>query len=104
MATQEAVSAIEEIAKTIAKIDQVNAGIASAVEEQGAATQEIARNVEQASAGTQEVSTNIGSVRQASNDTGEVATQIHSAAAELSQQSETLRAEVDKFLSTVRAS
>ena len=44
--------------------------IASAVEEQGAATQEIARNVQQASAGTAEVSSNIVNVTKAANDTG----------------------------------
>jgi len=102
-ATLEAVAAIEDIAKTIAKIDEVNSGIASAVEEQGAATQEIARNVEQAAAGTQEVSSNIGGVSQAANDTGAAAAQIRNAASELSEQSERLRGEVDKFLSDVRA-
>jgi methyl-accepting chemotaxis protein len=102
-ATQEAVAAIEGIGKTISRIDEVAAGVAAAVEEQGAATQEIARNVEQAAAGTQEVSANIGGVSQAANDTGAAATQIQSTAADLSQQSETLRAEVDKFLANVRA-
>ena len=38
-ATQEAVTAIDAITKTITGIDQVSSGIASAVEEQGAATQ-----------------------------------------------------------------
>ncbi|WP_316980305.1 methyl-accepting chemotaxis protein [Shumkonia mesophila] len=101
-ATQEAVSAIESITKTISKINEVNSGVASAVEEQGAATQEIARNVEQASAGTQEVSANISGVSVAANETGTAAEQIHKAAGELSRQSETLRAEVDKFLANVR--
>ncbi len=103
-ATQEAVAAIESITKTISKINEVNSGVASAVEEQGAATQEIARNVEQAAAGTQEVSSNISGVSQAANETGAAATQIQSTAADLSQQSETLRSEVDKFLANVRAS
>ncbi|MBE0531240.1 MAG: cache domain-containing protein [Rhodospirillales bacterium] len=102
-ATREAVAAIEEITKTISKINEVNSGVASAVEEQGAATQEIARNVEQAAAGTQEVSNNISGVSSAANDTGAAAIQIQSTAADLSRQSETLRAEVDKFLANVRA-
>jgi methyl-accepting chemotaxis protein len=102
-ATQEAVSAIEAITKTISQINEVNSGVASAVEEQGAATQEIARNVEQAAVGTQEVSSNIVGVSQAANDTGAAATQIQSTAADLSRQSETLRSEVDKFLAEVRA-
>ena len=101
-ATREAVAAIEVITKTISRINEVNSGVASAVEEQGAATQEIARNVEQAAAGTQEVSSNISGVSQAANDTGAAAEQIRSAAGELSQQSETLRSEVEKFLANVR--
>ena len=102
-ATGEAVTAIEAIGKTIAEVDEIAAAIAAAVEEQGAATQEIARNVEQAAAGTNEVSANIGGVNAAANDTGAAATQIQAAAGELSEQSETLRAEVDKFLTNVRA-
>ncbi|MDX9861516.1 MAG: methyl-accepting chemotaxis protein [Rhodospirillales bacterium] len=102
-ATQEAVAAIESITKTISKINEVNSGVASAVEEQGAATQEIARNVEQAAAGTQEVSSNIGGVSQAANDTGAAAEQISRAAGELSQRSENLRTEVDRFLASIRA-
>jgi methyl-accepting chemotaxis protein len=102
-ATQEAVSAIDSITKTISKINEVNSGVASAVEEQGAATQEIARNVEQAAAGTQEVSSNIGGVSQAASETGAAAGQIKAAAGKLSQQSEKLRTEVDKFLAGVRS-
>jgi len=102
-ATQEAVEAIEAIGKIISQIDDVNSGIASAIEEQGAATQEIARNVEQAAAGTQEVSHNIAGVSQAANETGEAAIEIRSAAGELSRQSELLRGEVGKFLANVRA-
>ncbi len=102
-ATREAVSAIVTITKTISEIDQVNAGIASAVEQQGAATQEIARNVEQAATGTHEVTSNIAGVNQAASETGAAANQIQASAAELSQQAETLRGEVAKFLGQVRA-
>jgi methyl-accepting chemotaxis protein len=73
-ATQEAVTAIQGIGKTIGSIDEIASTIAAAVEEQGAATQEIARNVEQAAAGTREVSENISGVTQAAGETGEVAT------------------------------
>jgi len=102
-ATQEAVSAIESITKTISKINEVNAGVASAVEEQGAATQEIARNVEQAAAGTQEVSANIAGVNEAATETGTAAAGMRSAAGDLSRQSAKLREEVDRFLANVRA-
>jgi len=102
-ATREAVAAIEMIGKTISEIDDVNSGIASAVEEQGAATQEIARNVEQAATGTHEVSANIDGVNQAANDTDEAASHIRKAAQDLSEQAERLRTEVETFLGNVRA-
>jgi methyl-accepting chemotaxis protein len=54
-ATTGAVSAIRTIGDTISQINEIAAGIASAIEEQGAATREIARNVQQAAAGTTEV-------------------------------------------------
>jgi methyl-accepting chemotaxis protein len=45
------VAAITEIGDTIAKISEIASTIASAVEEQGATTQEMPRNVQQASRG-----------------------------------------------------
>jgi methyl-accepting chemotaxis protein len=101
-ATGEAVQAIHDITKTISEISQISAAIASAVEEQGAATQEIARNVEQAAAGTQEVSVNIAGVNDAANQTGCGASEVLSAATELSHQSEALGDQVDQFISRIR--
>ncbi len=101
--TTGAVKAIEAISKVIADMSEISSSIASAVEQQGAATADIARNVEQASAGTREVSSNIGSVGQAANETGAAANQIRSSATELSQQAEILKSEVAKFLDQVRA-
>jgi methyl-accepting chemotaxis protein len=102
-ATREAVSAIEGISHTIVEISEISTVIASAVEEQGAATQEISRNVQQAATGTQEVSNNISGVTMAANETSAAASQMLSSSTELSHQGETLKAEVDKFLATVRA-
>ena len=51
-ATQDSVIAIKEIGGTIAQISEIASAIAAAVEEQGAATQEIARHVQQAAHGT----------------------------------------------------
>jgi methyl-accepting chemotaxis protein len=79
------------------------AAIASAVEEQGVATQEISRSVTQAAQGTQEVSANIGSVSEAAQQTGSAAVQVLAAAGELSQNGESLKAQVASFLEEVRA-
>jgi hemerythrin-like metal-binding protein len=101
--TQNAVTAIADITHIILEMRDISASIASAVEEQGAATSEIARNVEQASMGTAEVSSNIVSVEQAANETGAAAGQIKTAATELSHQAEILREEVGRFLEKVRS-
>ncbi len=101
--TGQAVTAIGGITGRIREIDDVATSIAAAVEQQGAATQEIVRNVAQASAGTNEVTGNIAGVAQASEETGAAASQLLSAASELSQQSEHLGGEVERFLATVRA-
>lgn len=102
-ATQESVGAIKEISGTIEKLSEISATIASAVEEQGAATQEISRNVQQAAVGTQEVSSNIVSVQQGATETGSASTQVFAAAKSLSGDSNRLKLEVGKFLGTVRA-
>lgn len=101
--TEGAVAEIQNIGKTIADINEIASGIASAVEEQTAATQEIATSVEQAAAGTGEVTANIQEVTRAASETGAAATQVTATASELSSKSEQLKAEVEKFLAEVRA-
>jgi methyl-accepting chemotaxis protein len=101
-ATQDSVGVIKGITNTIEEINQISTTIASAVEEQNAATQEIARNVEQAASGTQEVSTNIAGVTEAASESGRVASDVLSAAGELTSQSDKLRKEVDKFLAGMK--
>jgi methyl-accepting chemotaxis protein len=102
-ATAESAHAIAEIGGTIRSINEITTGIAAAVDEQQAATQEISRNVQQAAQGTTEVSSNIVSVREAATSSGAAATQVLSSADDLSRQAENLRAQVDRFLSEVRA-
>ncbi|MHB2205878.1 methyl-accepting chemotaxis protein [Methylobacterium sp. CM6257] len=101
--TAEAVGAIGTITARIREINGVATSIAAAVEEQGAATQEIVRNVGQAAEGTGEVTSNIVSVAGAAEETGKAADQVLAEASRLSEQSEYLTAEVERFLETVRA-
>ena len=98
-----ATTTIGIITETIQEVDSVTASIATAVEEQGAATQEIARSVQQASAGTSDVARNINGVREAVEASSAATTQVLGAARDLSRQAESLRGEVNKFLTTVRA-
>jgi methyl-accepting chemotaxis protein len=102
-ATQDSVGAIREIGGTIGRMSEIASAIASAIEEQGAATQEISRNVQQAAHGTQQVSANIADVQRGASETGSASSQVLAAAKSLSGESTRLRLEVGKFLSSVRA-
>ena len=102
-ATQDSVGAIKEIGDTIARMSEISSAIAAAVEEQGAATQEISRNIQHAAHGTSEVSANIGNVQRGAGETGAASAQVHSAAQSLSQESNRLKSEVARFLESVRA-
>jgi len=102
-ASTQAVKAIVGISNTIGEICEIATTIASAVEEQGAATQEIARNVQQAASASQEVAKNLSGVTQAANETGSAAHQVLASSDELSKQSEILRLRVENFLNRIKA-
>jgi methyl-accepting chemotaxis protein len=102
-ATDDSVVAIREIGGTIGRMSEIASTIASAVEQQGAATQEISRNVQQAAQGTLKVSSNIAEVQKGASATGSASSQVLSAAQSMSRDSDRLRQEVGKFLTTVRA-
>jgi len=102
-ATEESVSAIKEIGTTIGQMSEISSAIASAVQQQGSATQEISRNVQQAAQGTQQVSANIADVQRGAAETGTSSSQVLAAAQSLSGDSNQLKTEVARFLSSVRA-
>ena len=102
-ATHDSVLAIKEISGTIGRLSEIAAVIAAAIEEQGAATQEIARNVQQAAIGSTQVATSIADVNRGAGDTGSASSQVLASAQMLSNENKRLRAEVVKFLATVRA-
>jgi methyl-accepting chemotaxis protein len=103
IATADSVAAIKEIGGTIGHIAEIAASISAAVEQQGAATQEIARNIQQASRGTTDVATNIVEVNRGAVETGAASGQVLSSAQSLARESTVLKGEVAKFLATVRA-
>jgi methyl-accepting chemotaxis protein len=102
-ATRESAIAIQEIAKTITSVNEIATVVAGAVEEQRATTTEIARNIQDASNSTQEVSRNIIGVTEAASSTGDIATQVLSAASALNGQAEGLRNQVDQFFTEIQA-
>ncbi|MGB3867665.1 MAG: cache domain-containing protein [Xanthobacteraceae bacterium] len=102
-ATEESVIAIKEISGTISRISEISSTIAAAVEEQSAATQEISRSIMQSAESTHQVATNIVSVRNGAHETGAASSRVLTSAQVLSNDSARLKAEVDRFLATVRA-
>jgi methyl-accepting chemotaxis protein len=102
-ATGNAVRSIDGISGIIGRMSEITTAIAAAVEEQGAATQEIARNVQQAAQGTQEVSSSIVTVTEAARHTGAAAQELTGASADLSAQAETMRAQVETFIASIKA-
>ncbi|MGC4073099.1 MAG: PAS domain-containing methyl-accepting chemotaxis protein [Nibricoccus sp.] len=89
--TQGAVSAIGEISKVIARINDIQNTIASAVEEQSVTTNEIARNAGEAAKGATEITRNIAHVSQAARSTSAGANQTLSASSELAKMAADLK-------------
>jgi methyl-accepting chemotaxis protein len=102
-ATQESVAAIKEIGGTIGRISDIAATIASAVEQQSAATQEIARSVQNVAQGTQEAATNVMHVNRGATETGSASEEVLNSARTLSSESTRLREELDRFMANIRA-
>jgi methyl-accepting chemotaxis protein len=102
-ATGDAVNAIGNITSTITTISEIAEAIATAVEEQGAATREITRNVHEAANGTNAVSSNIDGVNKAAHETGAVSDEVLTSADKLGRQAAELRADVDRFLGSIRS-
>jgi methyl-accepting chemotaxis protein len=102
-ATQDSVLAIKEISGTIGRVSEIAAAIAAAVEEQGTATQEIARNVQQAALGSTQVANSIADVNRGASEIGSASSQVLTNAQLLSSENKRLKAEVGKFLATVRS-
>ena len=102
-ATADTVAAIREIGSTITLISEVSSAIAAAVEQQGAATQEIARNVQQSAHLSTQVASEVTEVKRGSSETSAASGEVLTAAHSLAHESDHLKNQVEKFLETVRA-
>ncbi len=101
--TQEAVRAIKQIRGTIDEANAVATTIAASVEEQGAAMQEIARNTQLASERTRDASASVTAVTAETNATSSTAEAVKTAATSLGAQAVQMRAQVDQFMTRIRA-
>jgi methyl-accepting chemotaxis protein len=95
--SQEAVTAIERIAKIIDQIAATQTTIASAVEEQTVTTNEIGRSVNEAATGSSEIARNVSGVAEAAKDTTRCAVDTQQAAQELAHISSELTELVGHF-------
>jgi methyl-accepting chemotaxis protein len=98
-----AAQAMRRIGGTIGEVNSVATSIASAVEEQGAATQEITRNTQEAARRTGEVASNITGVTAGADATGTAAADVRTSAEALGRQADKLRHQVNDFLGKIRA-
>ncbi|WP_261389010.1 methyl-accepting chemotaxis protein [Qipengyuania aquimaris] len=101
--TGASVNALRSIGEQIKQLESTAISIASAVDQQSVAGQDLARSIDLAARSTDEVEVNIVQVREASLATGAAASQVLGSADALESQASVLRSQVDQFLQKVRA-
>lgn len=101
--SREVITTLSAIKMAIDHINEYSSAISAAIEEQSAVTGEIASNMGSAALKTQTISSNIEDVTGSTSEASFSASQVLDAARSLSTEAETLRREVDQFLTEVRA-
>src|ERR1043165_183212 len=101
--TKSAVEAVRHVAASMTEIEKVTTAIAGAVEEQGAATQEISRNANLAAQGTKTLAHNISTVNGAIGETTQAATAVLDASMSLPAKASRLTEEVQNFFTALRS-
>ncbi len=101
--TGASVNALRSIGDQVKQLETTAISIASAVDQQSVAGQDLARSIDLAARSTDEVSGSISQVREASQAAGTAASQVLGSAASLESQASVLREQVDVFLQHVRA-
>jgi methyl-accepting chemotaxis protein len=101
-ASDEAIAVMEAVAAIIGKMDEVTAAIAATVEEQSATTREIAASIQMVAAANDGTVAAMHAVVGAAGSAGEASRNVSCGATAVGQQADTLRVEVDQFLTAVR--
>lgn len=100
--TGASVTALRSIAGQVRELESTAVSIASAVDQQSVAGQDLARSIDMAARGTEQVSGHIKDVRDLSLSTGAAASQVLTSATDLEEQASTLSEHVQNFLTRVR--
>ncbi len=97
------VTALREIVGEITELETTAISIASAVDQQSVAGQDIAQSIDIAAQSTEAVNANVTLVSEMAVETGSAASQVLGSAGHLEQQANTLRDHVSEFLKHVRS-
>lgn len=100
--TGNSVKVLREIGHQIEQLEATAISIASAVDQQSVAGQDLARSIDLAARSSDEVSSRIVEVRETAMSTGAAASQVLSSATELEGQAANMRNQVSEFLARVR--
>jgi methyl-accepting chemotaxis protein len=94
---KEVISSISQISKIIIHINEIQHGIASAIEEQSAVADDISRNVSDAAKGSTEITGHINTLSEVASGTLNSASGARDASSQLASRSEELKKFVSKF-------
>jgi methyl-accepting chemotaxis protein len=101
VATQQAVSAVRNIAGKIREINENSTGIASTTEQQSAAVAEMTRSIRTVAADVQTVADTIGAVASTAGTATDAAGQVLIAAGDLAARTVSMNDDIDAFVSRV---
>ena len=101
--TGASVAALRSISAQVQQLETTAVSIASAVDQQSVAGQDLARSIDLAARGTEQVSEHMNEVRTLTLATGSAASQVLVSATDLESQANALRSQADGFLTKVRA-
>lgn len=101
--TGASVKALRTVSSEIQQIESTAIAIASAVDQQSVAGQDLARSIDRAARNSENVGRHVREVRENALRTGSAASQVLNSAGELERQASTLRTQVDSFMGKIRA-
>lgn len=100
--TSNSVKALRTVGEQVKELETTAISIATAVDQQSVAGQDLARSIDRAARSTDDVSGHVAQVRETALANGVAASQLLNSATELEGQAATLRGQVDFFLEAVR--
>lgn len=101
--TSTAAASIHQISEMVRMINEASTTVASTMEEQSVATQEIARNITEVAQGTTEVTVNLVNVNDNTKATEQAAGKVYSVSERLREQAERLEKGVSSFIEGIRS-